>query len=104
MSARALVTWIIWADSAPLRTPTELGRCRAADKPSAETIAAERFPGRRILVQSAASASQAAREPIPRADSKRAVDHANRRRGKRRAQRRVEPIDAPQNLTPPEAA
>lgn len=57
-----LVTWIIWSDAAPLRSPTELGRCRAADKPDAERQAAARFPGRRTLVQSAASASVAARE------------------------------------------
>lgn len=83
----ALVTWIIWADSAPLRTPRELGRCRAADKPSAEEIARERFPGVRILVQSAASAREAAREPVPRADSRRALDRSNHRRGLRRAQK-----------------
>jgi hypothetical protein len=96
MSAPALVTWIIWSDSAPLRTPTELGRCRAADKPAAEKIAAERFPGRRILVQSAASARVA--EPVKVAKPLPSYGGA-RARAKAKAKR-----DPSQTLTPPEAA
>jgi hypothetical protein len=62
----ALVTWIVWSDSAPLRSPTELGRVRAPDKSVAESLARERFPGVRILVQSAASASVAEKVPLER--------------------------------------
>jgi hypothetical protein len=92
----ALVTWIIWSDSAPLRTPTELGRCRAADKSAAEAIARKRFPGVRLLVQSAASASVA--EPVKLARQPKFYGGA-RARAKAKAKR-----GPSQTLTPPEAA
>lgn len=80
-------TWVVWADRYP-DTPVELGQVRGDDRAAAELEAKRLFPGRRIRVQSAASARETSRTMAALPAPRKPFDRSNARRSARRAAKR----------------